>query len=721
MTRATNRAGRHAYRAGLVAILCLVLAAPGVDAAAGGRHRVTLADLEGLSFPDVTLQLSSDGHWLAYALGSDSVWIVRTEPNAVPRRIGAGFLPVWAPDGRKVAFYSPVSGDIQLWLYDLVSQSSRRLTRIPGGIDPDPATRIVGWVHDAFRYGWSPDGMRLVFASRVRGTPAVTAQPVQTPPTASARNPLVLTATTPPDWTLSGLFAHPSPSLGTLESKDGHSITSKRNDIAGAVLANQLFVADVRSGNARRLTHDERNYFNPQWSADGSRVLCATSPKAGPLFGSGELDIEAIDVRSGQIHRLLAGAGVRSRPTWSPDGRQLAFFESKLFVSRPAVMVAGADGSMPRDLTAKLDRQVEDFEWASDGKSIVITYNDGLSEAIGRIILSSGEVQPLTSDGPAIPSDTSEFAAGAGGSVAWQQQDPTHPAFLRFLSSGAREPLTLVDLQPQVQHWRLGQVDVIHWKNRRGDDRDGTLLKPPDYVPGHRYPLIVDAYPLIGGADWTSPMLGNQAWASSGYLVFRPSPRGPHVWMNPWKSEASSMVAKGPQGWQVTLDDVMSGVDKVIALGYADPKRMCLYGFSNGGGVVNYLVTQTDRFQCAVSVAGALSDWVRPALLETGYDALLSQWAGVSLQEDPAAYIALSPVFHLSKARTPMLLADGDNDGGFLLDTIEMYNGLRSAGVDVTLLRYPDQGHGFTGAALEDFWGREMAFFKHYLNPQTAN
>src|SRR6202012_747267 len=100
-----------------------------------------------------------------------------------------------------------------------------------------------------------------------------------------------------------------------------------------------------------------------------------------------------------------------------------------------------------------------------------------------------------------------------------------------------------------------------------------------------------------------------------------------------------------------------SGVDVLLQRGDIDAQRMCLYGFSNGGGVVNYLVTATDRFRCAVSVAGALSDWIRPALLNTGYDELLKEWAGVGLREDPRAYEELSAVFGLNKVKTPMLLA----------------------------------------------------------------
>jgi dipeptidyl aminopeptidase/acylaminoacyl peptidase len=205
---------------------------------------------------------------------------------------------------------------------------------------------------------------------------------------------------------------------------------------------------------------------------------------------------------------------------------------------------------------------------------------------------------------------------------------------------------------------------------------EGTLLKPPAYVAGRRYPLIVDAYPLVGGADWTVSHAGQPGMGFE--RLHGLSPERPCAARLDELLEvgASSSVAKGPQGWDLMKDDVMSGVDAVLRRGDVDGQRMCLYGFSNGGGVVNYLVTETERFKCAVSVAGALSDWVRPALLNTGQDQVMAQFAGVALRDDPDAYIKLSAVFRLNRVKTPMLLADGDDDGEFLLDTIEMYNGL---------------------------------------------
>ncbi len=214
-------------------------------------------------------------------------------------------------------------------------------------------------------------------------------------------------------------------------------------------------------------------------------------------------------------------------------------------------------------------------------------------------------------------------------------------------------------------------------------------------------------------------MLGNFGWAGMGYAVFRPSPRAPHVWVNPWKRGASSAVAESPNRWDIMVDDVMSGVDHLIGDGIVDPNRMCLYGFSNGGGVVDYLVTRIHRFRCAVSVAPALSDWVRPFLLKST-DELSWLDHGKSFEAGLSDYIALSAVFHLSSVQTPMLLADGDEDGECLLDAVEMYNRLRQLGKQVTLVRYPNQGHGFSGSAMSDSWPREMAFFARYLRPHES-
>src|SRR5882724_11274461 len=150
---------------------------------------------------------------------------------------------------------------------------------------------------------------------------------------------------------------------------------------------------------------------------------------------------------------------------------------------------------------------------------------------------------------------------------------------------------------------------------------------------------------------------------------------------------------------------------------------MCLYGVSNGGGAVNYLVTATDEFKCAVSVVGVMSDW--PLLTFLGNDSANSVFDQVvgekTIWDDPEDYVRASAVYRLNRVRTPLLLAAGDLDPFAVLMNNEIYLGLRRMGKNVTMLRYPTQGHGFEGKSLEDFWEREQTFFKSYLNGTSAS
>ena len=165
------------------------------------------------------------------------------------------------------------------------------------------------------------------------------------------------------------------------------------------------------------------------------------------------------------------------------------------------------------------------------------------------------------------------------------------------------------------------------------------------------------------------------------------------------------------------MDDLMSGIDTVVKMGIADPNRMCLYGFSNGGGATNLIVTRTSRFKCAVSLSGVGVDWTGSFLLSPE---TWQKLAGTAPWQDPEAFTTLSPIYHLDKVTTPMLLAGGDKEDTSVIQWLEMYNGLRYLHRDVTLLRYPRQGHGLTSAALKDYWRRVNAFFDKYLHPDDT-
>ncbi len=686
------------------------------------KHPVALDDLTETAMAD-SLQLSPDGSMLAYSFGhwstyltDNNLWIVETKSGSIARKVAQGTFPHWSPDGKRLAYYSGDAGDYQIWVLDLFSNRSEQITHVKGGINPDPYTRIMGWALDAMALAWSPDGKKLIFASRVEvaspptSSSAATSSQAAPAPAPDHPAPLVLTLTTPPEWTTAGIYSR------AFGSTSGFAHWQKKEDTDASkvaapppVLINQLFLVDVDSKQTEQLTTDNAGYFGPAWSPDGTKIVCASAD--GPVvleFGSGKTNLYVFDVATHKKTALTNEPEVKWQPTWSSDGRSVAYLSGS-FSGHQYLMVIPAGGGKARNLTAELDRYVEEYRWVGDDIDVLI--KDGVSHPVVRIELATARAERLTLDNAA----RDHLSESRDGALAWQQSDGAHAGGIWFRPNKATPARPIVDLNPEVQSWELGKQEVINWKNKRGDEIEGVLITPPGYIQGKKYPLIVDSYPGTSSSFRSSPYGGNQAWASRGYAVlFTSGARGPHVWMNPIKSLKYDLAAKGPHGWDVSFDDVMSGIDEIIRRGIADPDRIGLFGSSNGGAIAQMLITRTDRFKCVVSYAGVpMADLTRSYFATTGWS-----WrgvVGVAPWDDPGAYVELSSIYRLNKVNLPVLLFDGDQDGDFLLNTIEVYNGLRSLDKDVTFVRYPDQSHVFTGWALKDFLRRTMDFYDAHL------
>jgi dipeptidyl aminopeptidase/acylaminoacyl peptidase len=703
---------RTLMKASVFAFLLGPLASVNVASAAPARHLVQLDDLDGVQAGQVailaTLDLSPDGHRLAVERGGE-LSVVDVGTGQTLQMLGEGLIPRWSPDSRQLAFYSRRSGELQLWLWG--GGEPRQLTQLSDGIDPDVETRIMGYVGDAFRYSWSPRGDQIAFPSRVP-MPAANAE--------AGSAPLVLTTTTPPDRTLQDVFAHPGGGTGgVIAAPNGRDIAfraSRRGDL----LFNQIFIIDVRTGVTTQLSHDRATSFDPAWSPDGqtiayARVDASDANSAADIIAAKDGEIVLFELTTRHARVVDQGPGIKFQPQWEPRGRRLAYLASQSFESGAVIRLIEPQGGRAGSIA--LAGPVVQYGWdraVSDG--FLVSYEgEGSGETQAP---SHWRVRDVAELGQPVSGPVGPWSQDRHGAIAWVQDEAGPNLWLS--SPRTKDSRKLLSLS-STSDLQLATSEIVKWRNVRGEELQGQLLYPANYVKGRKYPLIVDVYPFPPTDGWMNPMSGNQAWASAGYMIFKAQPRAPHSAPNCSAPTAFCAAGRGPAALDVMIDDVMSGIDTLDRRGLIDRNRMCLFGHSNGGGVVDYLVTRTAAFKCAVSVAPVLPNWLGTSFLWYDGLGLISRLAGAEPWQNPNAYVQLSAVLQVDKVRTPMLLADGDEDGAFLLGSIEMYNALRAAGANVTFVRYPGQGHSLTGPALRDFWQRETAFFAEYLKPGKAD
>ncbi len=410
----------------------------------------------------------------------------------------------------------------------------------------------------------------------------------------------------------------------------------------------QLLVADVRTGLVTQLTGGTAGAFDADWSPDGAEIAFA-SGEGAPMLASRLRAANMHVIRADGTGRrvLTSGEGRRFSPRWSSDGKLIAFEYQADAYAKPSLRV--------------LDR-----------RSLAVTTDSAaVQELLRKEFPSAGRTGAVVNDASSI---TVRLANGR------MQRVVDWPKYV-----SARDA-----------------VERVSWRGARGDRISGRLRYPRDYRPGTRYPLVVDPY-----AEWQTP----DSLTNAGYVVFSPNPRAPHNPGNDSHWYRQLAVDSSEVALEIMTDDVMTGIDTLTARGLVDTTRMAIVGFSNGAGVVNYLVTRTSRFRCAVAQSPTSGDLTSTFFLDPDGEYLLTFMNGRAPWDAPAAYVALSPIYRVDRITVPMLLAIGDQEGiPFIAYAMAMYDGLRRLRRPVTLVRYPGQVHGLTGWAEADLGARARKF-----------
>jgi dipeptidyl aminopeptidase/acylaminoacyl peptidase len=636
-----------------IAVVLLACLAP--LAAHAGRP---LSPDDWYRFKDVGgIRMAPDGSAVAYLVTTydkqsdesrQALWIAGWSGKApVQLTRGASVSePRFSPDGRHLSFLSarPAGSKTELWLLDRNGGKPRRVTQLSGEI---------------VSYEWSPDHRHAVLVVRAGGTDAAGGK------ARSAPRPLVIDA-----W---------------------HFKQDRRGYLTAATRSH-LYLLDARSGVAEALTADPaREDSLPAFSPDG-HTIAYVSNRMIDADGAGIDDIRLIAASPGATPRTLLSdwSPNHQQLEWSPDGKLIAFLQGDELKYNVYIMdrlaVADVQSGQVRALTAGLDRAVVSPHFNADGSAIQFAVEDDGTQYPAQVRVADGTIQRLA--GPMV---VNELATAAGHTAVLASDD--HASFEVFaLEAGKLRPLSAHN-RALFGELSLGSVEDIAFPSRDGTPIHGQIVKPPDFVAGHRYPTIVWIHGGPNGQDdhslvleSYSPQLERQLFATHGYVALAVNYRGS---TGRGAQFARSILAD----WgHLEVEDLEAGIDYAIAQGIADPDRLGVGGWSYGGLLTDYLIASDPRLKAAICGAGSgnqLATYGSDQYI-VDYDAELGPpW------KNQALWLKVSyPLFQADRIRTPTLFLGGEQDFNVpIVGGEQMYQALQTLGVPAQLVVYPGEHH----------------------------
>ena len=464
-----------------------------------------------------------------------------------------------------------------------------------------------------------------------------------------------------------------------------------------------LWALDLDPIAARRLTDGGTYSVDDVTVSDdskwiGFRGLAADRYKRGITAENIYSDLYLVEAGTGTVERLTNNAEIgESSLRFSPDSRQVAFsapdnLEAYSMANDRVYVRAIADRGKPfRKLGTTFDGDVNVGFWAKDGSTIY--FNQGL-KATNQIVsldVRYNTVRPLTEEQASVSIEHDETSGALLINYADGATPPTLFTVDAIADASTRTKWRqLTDPNPQVKGFQLGVQEEITWKSKDGTMVGGVLVKPVGYRAGQRYPLIVAIHGGPASADVLSfnGGYGSQVWAGAGYLVLRPNYRGSTNYGNKHQTDiVGNYMAPG-------FDDIMAGVDHLIAQGIADPDRMGALGWSAGGHWSNWILTHTDRFK-AISTGAGTSNWIS-MYAQSDVQRNRQFYLGNKLPyDDFDAYWNQSPLKYIKNAKTPTMIHVVEGDPRVPSpQSVELHMALKQLGVPTELYMYPGNTHG---------------------------
>lgn len=625
-------------------------------------------------------RISPDGTMVVYSVREadweqnefvSQLWIAPVSggaPYQLTRGKASAGNPRWSPDSKRIAFATSRDGKGQIWLISPTGGEAVALTNeeaSPGGFD------------------WSPDGKRIAFTS-------AGPEPKELKDRKEKYGDFEIYQE---DYRQSHLWV--------VDVPDEIPTASKQKPKAVAITSGKEF-----------------SVGGFDWSPDGTRI--AFSATKSPLLIDGDSsDIYVVAVGDKTVKKLVSTAGPDTGPVFSPDGKWIAYGtangEAFHYYKNSRIAVIPAGGGPVQIVANEIDEDVGPAEWLKDG--IYFSAWKNLENGIYKVTPGGHATRLLASTGlsymgASLDRVESKLAAIAAAPNAYPE------LYVVDLTASNPQPQKLTDFAAQYTKHDPANREVVRWKSKDGTEIEGILIKPANFDPSRKYPLLVVIHGGPTGidtpnrrADGTYPI---ERLVAKGAVVLQPNYRGSAGYGEKFRSLNVRNLGVGDM-W-----DVMSGVDYLISRGFVDETRMGSMGWSQGGYISAFLTTNTNRFK-AISVGAGISDWMT-YYVNTDITPFTRQYLHATPWDDPAIYAKTSPITNIKQARTPTLIQHGENDKRVPIPNgYQLYQGLKDVGVEARFVIYKGFGHGISKPKqlrhvqednerwfLKHIWGEEM-------------
>ena len=727
----------------LTAMAMIAATSLAVDQAQPRRTTTTMAPADILRIANVSdPQISPNGQWVVYTVSTvngdetvSTLWLARLgttisvststapptsqrlptadwqrERSAPTPLLAAGWNasnPRWSPDSSKIAFLSDHDDQHGLWVVNLDKREPHFVASLQS------TNFFITYAGESI--AWSPDSKRLAYVSATEesfGSPGLPA-PLDDPRV-----------------------------IDRLQYKSRTSFSDNR--------CTHVWITAIDKPEQQQLTSGPYYDHAITFSPNGDEIAFLSNHEADPDANNNS-DIFAVDL-SGQVRQITATKGCEYEPTWSPDGKWIAYTATKRDVTTidsvaedTHVWVISASGSNSRELTGAQDRRARDPLWTHDGNSVWYLAGDRGSTTIYRVDISTRHIEAFM-----LPVDAAEHIHGAFMDYKQSSSDSDGPfgAFQISSFSIAQRPISpgatsggndyppiaftlsanitpvevyvaggksLSIVRPSahnepVRSLYLVPAAGIDFKSFDGTPVQGWLIKPIGWRSDRKYPLILSIH---GGPHGMSGYAFNptfQVYAARGYAVLYLNPRGSSGYGQKFSDGTLNEWGGGD------YKDLMAGVDEALRkYPWIDQNRMGVTGGSYGGFMTNWIITQTPRFKAAVSAA-SVSNLISFYSTSLYQDLIHAEFGGFPWDNYELLW-QWSPLRYVKQAQTPTLFIHGEQDNDVhITQAEEMYTALKRRGVETVLVRYPREGHGLREPKHRvDALERTLAWFDRYL------